>query len=174
MRTLALSALPLSPAADPGTVMFQSDDAKFAVPERYRLAPHSFPVQVEPEFDLPYSGVTVSRVRFPSAVETPHPANNTVRAEYFRPAPPGKYPAVIVLDILDGKQVVSRTQALWLAQNGVAALVVTMPYYGPRREGNNLRMVSPDVEHTQAAFRQGALDNRRAVAWLARRPEVDT
>jgi dienelactone hydrolase len=173
MNVIALSTLLLAPAAEPGTVAFQSDDARFAVPERYRLAPHTFPVEVGPTLDLPYSGVTVSHVRFPSAVESPHPANNTVHAEYFRPTGPGKYPAVIVLDILDGKQVVSRTQALWLAQNGVAALVVTMPYYGPRREGNNLRMLSPDVDHTLAAFRQAVLDNRRAVAWLASRSEVD-
>src|SRR5262245_21197763 len=89
MHALALSTLLLIPAAEPGTVSFHSDDAKFAVPERYRLAPHTFPVEVEPSLDLPYSGVTVSRVRFPSAVATPHAANNTVHAEYFRPAAAG-------------------------------------------------------------------------------------
>src|SRR5262245_53824946 len=157
MHALALSTLLLTPAADPGTVSFQSEDAKFAVPDRYRLAPHTFAVEVEPALDLPYSGVTVSHVRFPSAVESPHSANNTVHAEYFRPAAAGKYPAVIVLDILDGKQVVSRGQALWLAQNGIAALVVTMPYYGPRREGSNLRMLWPSVDHRVATVRQRVL-----------------
>jgi cephalosporin-C deacetylase-like acetyl esterase len=34
-------------------------------------------------------------------------------------------------------------------------------------------MVSPDVDHTVASFRQAVLDNRRALAWLASRPEVD-
>lgn len=170
---ISLALLILTPAADPGTVTFQSEDVKFNVPERHRLATHTFPFAFEPAFDLPYSGVTVSNLRFPSAVESPHSANNTVYAEYFRPSAPGKHPAVIVLDILDGKQVVSRGEALWLAQNGIAALVVTMPYYGPRRDGNNLRMLSPDVDHTVAAFRQAVLDNRRAVAWLASRPEVD-
>src|SRR5262245_55110044 len=173
MHLLTLAALYLTPVAGPGTVSFESDDAKYNVPERHRLAPHTFPYELESTFDLPYSGVTVSAVRFPSAVESSHPANNTVHCEYFRPLAEGKYPGVIVLDILDGRQVVSRSEALWLAQNGVAALVITMPYYGPRREGNNLRMLSPDVDHTQAAFRQAVLDNRRAIAWLASRPEVD-
>ncbi|HEY2786785.1 MAG TPA: prolyl oligopeptidase family serine peptidase [Fimbriiglobus sp.] len=170
----ALAVLLMTPSAEPGSVTFTSDDAKNQVPERHRLAPHTFSFKMEPEYNLPYSGVTISNLRFPSAVKSPYPANNTVYAEYFCPAAPGRYPAAIVLDILDGKQVVSRGEALWLAQNGIAALVVTMPYYGPRRDGNNLRMVSPDVDHTTAAFRQAVLDNRRAVAWLASRPEVDT
>src|SRR5436190_19482381 len=114
MMTSVFAALLLTPAAEPGTVSFVSDDAKHQVPERHRLAPHSFPFEFEPAYELPHSGVVVSKLRFPSAVTSPHPANNTVHAEYFRPVAAGKYPAVVVLDILDGKQVVSRGEALWL------------------------------------------------------------
>jgi dienelactone hydrolase len=81
---------------------------------------------------------------------------------------------VVVLDILQGNGLVSRGAAMWLAQNGVAALAVTMPYYGPRRpaEGRH-RMLTPDVDRSVENVRQTVLDCRRAVAWLGSRPEVD-
>lgn len=174
----ALSVANLAPAAEPAAtptdVKFSSDDAKNNVPERFRLAPHTFPATVTPKFDLRHSGVEVSTVTFPSAVETPHAVNNTVHAEFYRPKKPGKYPAVIVLDIMDGQQVVSRGEAMWLAMNDVAALAVVLPYYGPRRptEGKH-RLLSPDVDLSVANVRQAVLDCRRATAWLASRPDVD-
>jgi dienelactone hydrolase len=65
-------------------------------------------------------------------------------------------------------------EATFLAQNGVAALCVHMPYYGPRRPaGQKVRMLSADYERTMGAVRQTVLDVRRAAAWLASRPDVD-
>jgi dienelactone hydrolase len=174
----------LTPAAEPaeagrpitsGEVHFRCDDAACGVPDRFRLTPHTFPYELRLKYDLTYSGVEVFEVRFPSPVESPHPENNTVHAEYFRPkSAAGKVPAVVVLDILQGNGLVSRGAAMWLAQNGVAALAVTMPYYGPRRpaEGHH-RMLTPNVEQSVENVRQTVLDCRRAVAWLAARPEVD-
>ena len=156
------------------TVTFRADDAAAHVPERFRLAPHEFPVEVVKKFDLTYSGVEVFDVRFPSPVSSPYPENNTVHAEYYRPKGKGPVPAVVVLDILDGKQIVSRGEAVWLAQHDVAALVVYMAYYGPRRPaGTRVRLLSTDVGHSVAAVTQTVLDCRRAAAWLAARPEVD-
>ena len=180
MLRLALLAGLVSPAlagaADPvvsSEVKFASDDAKAGVPEAFRLAPHTFTAEVTLKFDLAQSGIEVLAVTFPSPVKSPDAANNTVHAEYFRPKTAGKHPAVIVLDILQGNQLVARSQALWLAQHDVAALVVYMAYYGPRREGSKERMLSPDVEKSVANVRQTVLDCRRATAWLAARPEVD-
>jgi cephalosporin-C deacetylase-like acetyl esterase len=63
---------------------------------------------------------------------------------------------------------------MWLAQHGVAGLVVYMAHYGPRRApGGTARLLSTDIPHTIAAVRQTGLDIRCAVAWLAGRPEVD-
>jgi dienelactone hydrolase len=156
------------------TVSFHSDDAKANVPDRFRLAPHEFPAEVTKHFDLTYSGVEVYDVRFPSPVASLHPENNTVYAEYFRPKGKGPFPAVVVLDILDGKQLVSRGEAMWLAQHDVAAMIVYMAYYGPRRPaGTRIRMLSPDVDKSVAAITQSVLDCRRAAAWLASRPELD-
>lgn len=172
----AHTAAPIEGAftVEKGEVRFTSDDAKHDVPVRYRLAPHTFRYEVRPKFDLPHAGVAVFDVSFPSPVTTPHAVNNTVYCEYFKPKTPGKHPAVIVLDILDGKQLVSRGEALWLAQNDIPALVVILPYYGPRRPmGGRERLLSPDVFRSTENVRQAVLDCRRAAAWLASRPEVD-
>ena len=164
-------------AVDPvvsSEVKFASDDAKAGVPEVFRLAPHTFTAEVALKFDLAQSGIEVLAVTFPSPVKSPDECNNTVHAEYFRPKTAGKHPAVIVLDILQGNQLVARSQALWLAQHDVAALVVYMAYYGPRRPaGGTERMLSPDLAKSVANVKQTVLDCRRATAWLAARPEVN-
>ena len=171
---LSASALP---AADPiikGTVEFVPVNADESVPERFRMEKHSFAFELQKTLDLPVSGVEVYRLRFPSPVVTPHSENNTVHCEYFVPKGKTNVPAVIVLDILDGAQVVSRGEAMWLAQNDVAALVVQMAYYGPRRPAKErVRLLSPDIDHSVKAITQTVLDCRRAAAWLAGRPEVD-
>ena len=181
MLRLALLAGLVSPvlvgAADPVVsteVKFASDDAKAGVPEAFRLAPHTFKAEVALKFDLAQSGIEVLSVTFPSPVKSPDECNNTVHAEYFRPKTAGQHPAVIVLDILQGNQLVARSQALWLAQHDVAALVVYMSYYGPRRPaGSAERMLTPDLAKSVANVTQTVLDCRRATAWLAARPEVD-
>jgi dienelactone hydrolase len=144
------------------------------VPEHHRLAAHTFDFELKPKGDLPVAGVSISQLTFPSPVTSPYPENNTVYAEYFRPHGKGPFPAVIVLDILDGGEVVPRSQAVVLAQNGVAALHVKMAYYGPRRPaGEKVRMLSMNIPRTLDAVRQTVLDLRRATAWLASRPEID-
>lgn len=173
MAAALASADPVDAAAVAGEVRFAADDERNHVPDRFRLAPHSFPYRAMPRFDLPAAGVEVFDVTFPSAVRTRHEANNTVHCEYFRPKGGGKRPAVVVLDILDGKQFVSRGKALWLAQNDIPALVVILPYYGPRRPAGAPRMISPDVTASMENVRQAVLDCRRAAAWLSTRPEVD-
>lgn len=172
---LALAA-PLSAAGvEKGTTQFVCPaDATAGVPERYRLAECSFEYTLAPRLKLRHSGVNVFDLTFPSPVKSGVAVNDTVHGEYFVPAEGAKFPAVIVLDIMDGAGVVSRGQALWLAQNGVAALVVHMPHYGPRRPpGSKVRLVSPDLARTVEGVRQLVLDCRCATAWLASRPEVD-
>lgn len=158
--------------AETGTIRFESADGK--IPEHHRLDAHTFDFELTPKSDLPVTGVSTYSLKFPSAVESPHVENNTVYAEYFRPNGPGPFPAVIVLDILDGSEVIPRTQANLFAQNNIAALHVKMAYYGQRRPLNSrVRLLSMDVPQTLAAVRQTVLDLRRAVAWLESRPEID-
>src|SRR5262249_28654667 len=60
-----------------------------------------------------------------------------------------------------------------LAHHGVACLFVQMAYYGPRREGSGLKLLTYDLAHTSRAIQQTVLDLRVAAAWLESRPEVD-
>src|SRR5262249_44016249 len=115
------------------------------------------------------------RVTFPSPVTTDIVENNTVHGEYFQPAGPGPYPACVVLHILGGDFLLSETVASHLARQGVAALVVMVPYYMTRRALTSAqRLLSEDPRETVAGMRQAVLDIRRATAWLAVRSEVDT
>src|SRR5436190_24321029 len=91
------------------------------------------------------------RVTFASPVTTDVAENNTVHGEYFQPAGRGPYPACVVLHILGGDFLLAETVAAHLARQGVAALFVKMPYYGPRRSKNSSRrMLSEDPRETVA------------------------
>ena len=120
----------------------------------------------------------MARLRFPSPITTPEPENNVVHAEYFRPNGPGpKRPAVIVLHILGADFPLSRYMAARLADRGrgrivrQAALLRRAPAGGRRPDAK--RFLSPDIDRTVTAMRQGICDVRRAAAWLASRPEID-
>ncbi len=161
-----------------GEAHFQPTAAEADVPERFRLDPAVFTYELEMLRD---SGrFSVAALRFPSPVVSPDPVNNTVHAEYFRPIAPSpdpnpqRRPAVIVLHILGADFALSRYVAARLADRGIAALFVKLPYYGERRPpGEPKRFLSTDVERSIGAMRQGICDVRRAASWLACRPEID-
>ena len=157
-----------------GEVRFELTDREPAVAEMFRLDPHTF--TFDQEFRKTSStAMEISFVTFPSPLETPHPENNTVHCEYFRPLAEGKRPAVIVLHILGGDFELSRVFCRQLAQNGVAALFLKLPYYGPRRPPNSpARMISDDPERTVTSMRQAVLDIRRGAAWLCAQEEIDS
>lgn len=166
----AVAAAPVT-----GTCTFDGkDDEKCGVAERYRLPTTTFDYKLTLRHELRHSGVRVYDLTFPSPVTSDIPENNTVHCEYFVPAGSGPFPAVVVLDILQGDALVARGEALWMAQHGVGAMVVYMAHYGPRRPpGSSTRLLSPNVPRTIESVRQTVLDIRCAVAWLASRPEVD-
>ena len=159
-------------AVETGEATFRPTSVEGGVPELFRLPAATFRYELEPIRDTP--GYAVAKLRFPSPIETPDPSNNTVHCEYFRPKGPGRHPAVVVLHILGADFALSRYYAARLADRGVAALFLKLPYYGERRpEGGPQRFLSNDVERSTLAMRQGVCDVRRAAAWLAGRPEVD-
>lgn len=155
-----------------GTARFKTGSAESTVPGHFHLEPHEFDFQSR----LAHGGekYRMHKVTFPSPVTTEIVENNTVHAEYFQPAGTGPFPGVVVLHILGGDFVLAETVASHLARNGVAALFVKMPYYGPRRRKNSSqRMISEDPHLTVAGMTQAVLDIRRAAAWLGERREVD-
>lgn len=156
-----------------GQIHFQPGPGEAELPEMYRLEAASFEFRQQ-AVSTTARGYKVWELTFPSPIETPFEVNNTVHGEYFCPVRQGKHPAVIVLHILGGDFDLSRLFARQLAQNGVAALFIKLPYYGPRRpEGVKVRMVSEDPRETVAGMRQAVLDIRRGAAWLAAQEEID-
>lgn len=181
LRTVAAVALVLwlhglagaEPEARRGEIHFRPTAEEGQVPELFRLQDHTFDFR-QAALPTVAKSYDVFEVTFPSPVETPHANNNTVHCEYFRPRRSGKHPAVIVLHILGGDFDLSRLFSRQLADRGVAALFLKLPYYGPRRQpGEKARMISEDPRQTVAGMRQGILDIRRGVAWLAEQEEVD-
>jgi dienelactone hydrolase len=169
---LALGGAPSDP--ETGRILCRPASNQNNIPERYRLQEHFFPYEFSRLRELPLSGVSVSQLRFPSPYKSPHPENNVVHAEYYRPRGDGPFPCAIVLDITAGDQRVSRAVATHLAGRGVAALCVQMAYYGPRRPpDSSIRFMSYDLKQTFDAVRQTVLDLRRATAWMESRPEID-
>jgi len=155
-------------------VAFVPSTEEESVPERFRMVANHFEWRAM-RLEAVSETLEVWDVTFPSPVTTPVLANNTVHAEYYRSRREGRRPAVIVLHILGGDFELSRLFANCLAQHGVHALFVKMPYYGQRRDpASPKRMVSADPRETVAGLTQAVLDIRRATAWLASRPGVDS
>lgn len=170
---LATNAMAAVPEVRTGEVRFEPATSEASLPERFRLDAHTFDFQQTPQATAA-TQIEIFEVTFPSPVATPHENNNTVHCEYFRPIGKGKNPAVVVLHILGGDFPLSRLFCRTLAHNGVAALFLKLPYYGPRRQPDvAARMVSRDPEETVRGMTQGVLDIRRARAWLAAQPEID-
>jgi hypothetical protein len=111
------------------------------------------------------------RLTFPSAVVTPHPENNTVRARLFRSrSPNGQRRAVVVLPQwnADAQGHVGLCQLL--TRFGISALRLSLPYHDERKPPELRRadyIVSANIGRTAQVCRQAVLDARRAVSWLA-------
>jgi hypothetical protein len=116
-----------APMMEKGEATFRPGPNESSVPARFRLEPAVFSYELEPI--LATQRYAVSKLRFASPVETPDVENNTVHAEFFAPIGFGpKRPGVIVLHILGADFPLSRYMAARLADRGVAALFVKLPY----------------------------------------------
>jgi cephalosporin-C deacetylase-like acetyl esterase len=164
-------------AVERGAVDFRPTPQESAVPQQFRLEPARFPYELQTLFTTPR--YTVSELRFPSPVETPDVENNMVHAEFFDPVGiKGRRPAVVVLHILGADFPLSRYMAARLADQGVAALFLKLPYYGERRPKGGpgpvpRRFLSADIKRTMTSMSQGVCDVRRGVCWLASRSNIE-
>src|SRR5262245_55286404 len=114
--------------AEKGKVAFKPADDHAPVAERYPLDPLEFESELKPKRDRVVRENEIYDLTCPSPVHTKYSENNTVHAEYYLPKGKGPFPGVIILDIMDGSQVVSRSIAALLATSGIAGLCVQMPY----------------------------------------------
>jgi dienelactone hydrolase len=180
MHTIALALFLSLPSADAartekGTAALEPIGDQKNIPERYRITAHKFDWEMTHQHDLEISKIEVWSVRFPSPVVGECKENNTIHARYYRPMGKGPFPGVVVLDITAGDQTVSRLVAVQLARQGIAALCMQMPYYGPRRPvGSNEKMITANYKKSMDNVRQAVLDVRQSTAWLESRPEIDS
>lgn len=116
-------------------------------------------------------------LRFPSALVTPHPENNTVVGRWF----PSKDEPPIGASGTRGRAVVVLPQwnsdagghvglSKLLARFGISALRLSLPYHDQRMPPELTRadyIVSSNIARTVQVCRQAVLDTRRAIDWLS-------
>ena len=106
-------------------------------------------------------------LRFPSALQTPHPENNRVHARFF-PAR-DKRRAVVVMPQWNSDAGGHIGLSQLLARLGISALRLSKPYHDVRMPPEVTRadyIVSANVVRTVQVCRQAVLDARRALWWL--------
>lgn len=109
------------------------------------------------------------RLTFPSALETPHRANNTVVCRWFEARRKSRA-AVLVLPQWNSDRGGHVGLSRLLAWNGMNALRLSLPYHDDRMPPELTRadyIVSANIGRTVQVCRQAVLDARRAIAWLA-------
>ena len=148
-----------------------SDDAAAAFLEQWAAAA----VENSDEFyALPPSDdftLDGDRLTYPSAVVTPHPENNIVRARYFPDrSPQGRRRAVIVLPQWNSDAQGHVGLCQLLNRFRISALRLSLPYHDERKPADLRRadyIVSSNIGRTAQVCRQAVLDARRGIAWLA-------
>ena len=110
------------------------------------------------------------RLTFPSALETPHPENNTVHARYFAAEQRGpSRRAVVLLPQWNAGPSGHVALAQLIAKFGISTVRLSLPYHDNRMPPELHRadyIVSANVGRTVQVCRQAVLDTRRAVDWL--------
>jgi hypothetical protein len=122
-------------------------------------------------------GGEAGTLTFPTALQTPHVANNTVVARWFPAAGDwrlgaarGRGRAVVVLPQWNSDHNGHIGLSRLLARCGISALRLSLPYHDVRMPPELTRadyIVSSNVVRTVQVCRQAVLDARRAVEWLA-------
>lgn len=124
--------------------------------------------RLEPCDDYSLAGTLLS---FPSAVRTPHPENDSVRARYFPDrSAQGKRRAVLVLPQWNSDPDGHVGLCRLLNRFRISALRLSLPYHDERMPPELRRadyIVSSNLGRTIVACRQAVLDARRAIAWLS-------
>ena len=110
------------------------------------------------------------RLSFLSAVETPHPENNTVVCRYFPDGSVrGRKRAVLVLPQWNSDAEGHVGLCRLLNRFGITALRLSMPYHDTRMPPELQRadyIVSANIGRTAMVCRQAVLDARLAIRWL--------
>ena len=149
----------------------QADVIKTAVGETFNQSPFEYELR---ELERRQTH-TVYAISYPSPVVSDLESNNTVHGEFFLPhgLPSTKsHPAVVINHILAGGFDLERMMCTTLANNGVVAMFIMMPYYERRGDNRGRKQMLESADRFIKSLEQAIQDNRRAVDVLASRPEV--
>ncbi len=130
-------------------------------------------VSTEDEFFTEYS------LSFPSALTSAVTENNTVPVCLFLPKnPSGPFPVALVLHYLGANDLrMERAIAGDLAQQGVASVIVTLPYHmqrSPKGTRSGELAIQPDPDKLIETMTQSVLDVRRTLDLITNQPELDS
>lgn len=110
------------------------------------------------------------RLTYPSAIETPHPENNTVVGRYFpEPSARGRRRAVLVLPQWNADVEGHVGLCRLMNRFGLSALRLSLPYHDARMPPELRRadyIVSANIGRTLTVCRQAVIDARLAIEWL--------
>lgn len=137
----------------------------------YRVAAEEFPIVFGKR--IVAKKTSEAEVHFASPIKTQWPV---IHGTYYRPrGVKGKVPAAVVVHHLGGSVEAEKVLAKHFATNGVAAVFIYMPNYGPRRIKGTKQgfLQSQKPELAFKTFQQAVLDVIRAADFLRSRPEVD-
>jgi len=125
-----------------------------------------------------HGGAANPEVQFTSAVDTPYPANNTVRARYFPAKARWKRGAKAVVLLPHWNSHAGQHVALCrgIAELGISVVRISLPYHDHRMPPELTRAdyaVSANVARTIDATRQAVIDVRSCFDWLESRGYKD-
>jgi dienelactone hydrolase len=126
----------------------------------------SLPLQATSQVASQNAQTVVENITFGSA------AGETVPAMLYRPAGGPAAPVVLFLHGLGGDRTNVSLLAPFLCPAGIAALSIDAQYHG-NRKAEGKAVFSSDLLMTLQAFRQTIVDNRRALDYIASRPDLD-
>ncbi len=114
-------------------------------------------------------------LQFESAVESPYPENNIVRARWF-PSRNSSRKAVVVLPHWNSKLPQHNALCAGLQRLNISALRLSLPYHDARTPAGLTRAdyaVSSNISRTIDATRQAVIDTRSCFDWLQQRGFTD-
>ncbi len=149
----------------------QADVIRTTVAETFNQSPFEYELR---ELDRRATH-TVYAISYPSPVVSDLDSNNTVHGEFFLPHGlplTQSHPGVVINHILAGGFDLERMMCTTLANNGVVAMFIMMPYYDQRGNNRGRKQMLDTAERFITSLDQAIQDNRRAVDVLSSRPEV--
>lgn len=153
--------------------------ASFTLAQEPQVAQPPPPIQFADWKEVDRTSTAIEyTVSFPSAMETPYPANNTVPLRVLMPTNvTGPVPAVIVLHYWGTRDLkVERALGAELNRHRIAAVLLTLPYHLTRTPPGYVSgelALEPDPELLIQNLVQSVWDVRRSMDWIDSRPEFD-